>query len=66
MAQGFCQEDTTQIALVRELAEYGCRRTTHGKAKIDSIAQINSQCQTIDEEEYALTDLLVNVCLFLM
>ena len=66
MADCFCQEDTTQIVLVRELAEYGRCGATHGKAEVNGIAQIDSQCQSVNDKEHALTHLLIDGCLLLM
>ena len=60
MIDGFLEEHTSKVFFVGKLAENGCGGTTHGETEINSIAEIDSQRQSVDNEEHCTTQLLIN------
>ena len=51
MTEGLSEEDVSQVLFVRELVEHRSRGAPHGEAEIDGIAEVDSQCQAVDNQE---------------
>ncbi len=60
MADGLRQEDASQVLFVGELVEHRRGGASHGEAKIDGIAEVDSQRQTVDHQEDGTAELLIN------
>ena len=66
MADGFGHEDASQIILVLKLLKDGGGGASHAITEIDTIAQVQGQCQDVDDHKYPATHALIGGCLLLM
>ena len=66
MTEGLSEEDVSQVLFVRELVEHRSRGAPHGEAEIDGIAEVDSQCQAVDNQEDGTAQLLIGGCFLVM
>ena len=65
VVEGLGEEDAEQVALVGKFLEHRGRRAPHGVSEVDGIDEIESQSQTVDDDEYPAADLVVGIGLLM-
>ena len=58
VAQGFSKEDAGKISLVGKLAEHSDGSSSKGITKINRITKVHGKCQTINDNENPLAQIL--------
>ena len=59
MAEGLGEEDSTEVALVAELAEHAGGGAAKRIGEVGGVAQVDHQCQTVHHDEEPLAEAMI-------